>query len=41
MSGMVMEYRNASILVQRVMNKVLGGLIGKGVKVYLGDIVMH
>jgi hypothetical protein len=36
-----MEYENSPMVFQRVMKKVLGGLIGKGVEIYLNDIVVH
>jgi hypothetical protein len=32
---------NAPMVFQMAMNKVLGGLIGKRVEVYLDDIVVH
>jgi hypothetical protein len=30
-NGMVMSYKNSPMVFQKVMNKVLGGLIGRGV----------
>ena len=38
---MVMGYKNSPQLMQRQMTKVLEGLIGQGVQVYIDDILIH
>lgn len=38
---MVMGFKNARQIVQRVMNGMLGDLLGNGVEVYMDDIVVH
>lgn len=38
---MVMGFKNAPQIMQRVMNRVLDGLRGEGVEVYMDDIVVH
>ena len=40
-NGMVMGFKNAPQIMQRTMNKVLGDVIGRGVEVYMDDIVIH
>lgn len=40
-NGMVMGYKNAPAILQRVMNEILGDLKGKSVEVYMDDIVIH
>ena len=40
-NGMVMGFKNAPQILQRVMNEILGDLYGKGVEVYMDDIVIH
>lgn len=40
-NGMVMGFKNAPLILQRVMDKILGDLRGKGVEVYMDDIVIH
>jgi len=40
-NSMVMGYKNAPQIFQRVMNKVLGDMKGKGVEIYIDDIVVH
>lgn len=39
--GMVMGFKNAPMIFQRVINKVLEDFLGKGVEVYLDDVVIH
>jgi hypothetical protein len=41
MNVMVMSYENVPMVFQGVMNKVLRGLIGKDVEMYLDDILVH
>lgn len=36
-----MGYKNSPQIMQRVMNRILGDLRGKGVEVYMDDIVVH
>lgn len=36
-----MGFKNVPMIFQRVMNKILGNMIGKGVEVYMDDIVIH
>lgn len=38
---MVMGYKNAPQIMQRVMNSIFAGIRGKGVEVYMDDIVVH
>lgn len=40
-NGMVMGYKNAPMIFQRIMNKIMSEYIGKGVEIYLDDIVIH
>jgi Reverse transcriptase (RNA-dependent DNA polymerase) len=40
-NSMVMGYKNSPHILQRVMNRMLGDLKGKGVEVYMDDIVVH
>ncbi|KAF9760991.1 Transposon Tf2-9 polyprotein [Nosema granulosis] len=40
-NNMVMGFKNAPHLMQRVMNNALDELRGRGVEVYMGDIVVH
>lgn len=40
-NGMVMGYKNSPQIMQRVMNKIIGELRGKGVEVYMDDIIIH
>lgn len=39
--GMVMGFKNAPMIFQRIMNKIMAGMLGKGVEVYLDDILIH
>lgn len=34
-------FKNATIIFQIVMNKILGYMIGEAAEVYMDDIVMH
>jgi hypothetical protein len=38
---MVMGYKNAPMLFQRIINKALSGLISKGVEVYLDEVLVY
>jgi Reverse transcriptase (RNA-dependent DNA polymerase) len=40
-NGMVMGYKNAPMVFQRIMNTVLSDYIGKGIEIYLDDIIIH
>ena len=40
-NGMVMGFKNAPQILQRVMNKIFEDMNGKGVKVYMDDIVIY
>lgn len=40
-NGMVMGYKNALMIFKRIIYKIVGVYIGKGVEVYLDDIVIH
>ncbi|KAF9760811.1 Retrovirus-related Pol polyprotein from transposon opus, partial [Nosema granulosis] len=40
-NSMVMGFKNSPHIMQRVMNRVLDELRGKGVEVYMDDIVVH
>ncbi|KAF9756151.1 Retrovirus-related Pol polyprotein from transposon 17.6, partial [Nosema granulosis] len=40
-NSMVMGYKNSPHIMQRVMNNVLDELRGKGVEIYMDDIVVH
>lgn len=40
-NSMVMGYKNSPQILQRVINKVLEGELGKGVEAYLDDIIIH
>lgn len=40
-NGMVMGFKNAPQILQRVMNEILSDMYGKGVEVYMDDIVIH
>ncbi|KAF9761623.1 Polyprotein P3 [Nosema granulosis] len=40
-NGMVMGLKNSPHIMQRVMNNVLDEFRGKGVEVYMDDIVIH
>jgi hypothetical protein len=39
-NGMVMGYKNAPMIFQRIMNKILGEKLGSGVQAYLDDIII-
>lgn len=39
--GMVMGFKNAPMIFQRIMNKILGERIGDGVEVYLDDVIIY
>jgi hypothetical protein len=38
---MVMGYKNDPVMFQRIMNTILDDVIGKGVEVYLDDVLIH
>jgi hypothetical protein len=38
---MVMGFKNAPQIMQRTMNNILDGLRGRGVEVYMDDVVIH
>ncbi len=40
-NSMVMGFKNSPQIMQRVMSKILGNMKGKGVEVYMDDIVIH
>lgn len=40
-NSMVMGYKNAPMILQRVMMKILNDYVGRGVEIYLDDIVIH
>jgi RNase H-like domain found in reverse transcriptase/Reverse transcriptase (RNA-dependent DNA polymerase) len=40
-NGMVMGYKNAPMIFQRIMNKILGEKLGSGVQAYLDDIIIY
>jgi len=40
-NSMVMGFKNSPQILQRIMNEILGELRGKGVEVYIDDIVIH
>jgi hypothetical protein len=39
--GMIVGYKNAPMIFQRIMNKILKDELGKGVEAYLDDVVVH
>lgn len=39
--GMVMGYKNAPMIFQRVMNTILAEYIGKGIEVYVDDVIIY
>lgn len=41
MESMIMGFKNSPRILQRIMNRILGDFIRKGVEVYLDDIVIH
>jgi hypothetical protein len=38
---MVMGFKNSSQIMQRVMNKIFEDIKGKGIEVYIADIIIH
>ena len=40
-NSMVMGFKNAPQIMQRIMNRILEGLRGNGVEVYMDDILVH
>ncbi|KAI5164039.1 hypothetical protein NEAUS03_2416, partial [Nematocida ausubeli] len=39
--GMVMGYKNAPMIFQRIMDRTMRGLLGNGVEVFVDDIIIH
>lgn len=40
-NSMIMGYKNSPMILQRIMEKILDDLLGKGVRVYLDDIIVY